>query len=33
MVLTLAADHRILYGAIAAAFLEAIKAHLEAVTP
>ena len=33
MVLTLAADHRILYGATAAAFLEAVKAHLEAVTP
>lgn len=33
MVLTLAADHRILYGAYAAAFLEAIKAHLEGTTP
>ena len=33
MVLTLAADHRILYGAYAAGFLEAVKAHLERATP
>jgi pyruvate dehydrogenase E2 component (dihydrolipoamide acetyltransferase) len=33
MVLTLAADHRILYGAHAATFLEAIKAHLEGAMP
>jgi pyruvate dehydrogenase E2 component (dihydrolipoamide acetyltransferase) len=30
MVMTLACDHRIVYGAHAAAFLEEIKAHLEA---
>jgi pyruvate dehydrogenase E2 component (dihydrolipoamide acetyltransferase) len=33
MELTLACDHRILYGAHAAAFLQEIKAHLEAGTP
>ncbi len=33
MVLTLACDHRILYGAHAASFLQEIKAHLEAGTP
>jgi pyruvate dehydrogenase E2 component (dihydrolipoamide acetyltransferase) len=33
MVLTLACDHRILYGAHAAAFLQEIKAHLEEGTP
>ena len=33
MVMTLACDHRILYGAHAAAFLEEIKAHLEEATP
>ncbi|MGO9751705.1 MAG: 2-oxo acid dehydrogenase subunit E2 [Solirubrobacteraceae bacterium] len=33
MGLTLACDHRILYGARAAAFLHQIKAHLEAGTP
>jgi pyruvate dehydrogenase E2 component (dihydrolipoamide acetyltransferase) len=33
MVLTLACDHRILYGAHAAAFLEEIKAHLEEAPP
>lgn len=32
-VLTLASDHRILYGAHAAAFLEEIKAHLEEASP
>ena len=32
MVLTLACDHRIVYGAHAAAFLEEIKAHLEEET-
>jgi pyruvate dehydrogenase E2 component (dihydrolipoamide acetyltransferase) len=33
IVLTLAADHRILYGTHAATFLEAIKAHLEGAMP
>ncbi len=33
MVLTLAADHRILYGAHAAAFLGEIRAHLEQAAP
>jgi pyruvate dehydrogenase E2 component (dihydrolipoamide acetyltransferase) len=33
MVLTLACDHRIVYGAHAAAFLEEVKAHLEEATP
>ncbi len=33
MVLTLACDHRILYGAHAAGFLQEIKAHLEEGTP
>jgi pyruvate dehydrogenase E2 component (dihydrolipoamide acetyltransferase) len=33
MSLTLACDHRILYGPHAAAFLEEIKAHLEEATP
>jgi pyruvate dehydrogenase E2 component (dihydrolipoamide acetyltransferase) len=32
MVVTLACDHRIVYGAHAAAFLEEIKAHLEEAT-
>jgi pyruvate dehydrogenase E2 component (dihydrolipoamide acetyltransferase) len=33
MVLTLACDHRIVYGAHAAAFLEEVKAHLEEAMP